>query len=173
MNIYGFSPFGYEGAMVKIEVDLRRGIPAVDLIGLADSECAGARKRVREGMKACGYGFPSERVLISLSPADLKKDGRGFDLPIAMAIYCAQNKSVNKDVLVMGAIYSIVKIDYIRGVYAACQNAKSMGINECYVPKKNAWEAHRAGMGIVHSVECLKDAFEIMERDFILNGEKA
>ena len=66
MNIYGFSPFGYEGAMVKVEVDLRREMPAVDLIGLADSECAGSRKRVREGMKACGYGFPSERVLVDV-----------------------------------------------------------------------------------------------------------
>lgn len=172
MNIYGFSPFGYEGAMVKVEVDLRRGIPAVDVVGLSDGSVSGIISAVREGFKACNYDFPSERVLVSLSPADLKKDGRGFDLPIAMAIYCAQNKSVNKDVLVMGAIDSIVKIDYVRGVYAACQNAKSMGINECYVPKKNAWEAHRAGMAIVHSVECLKDAFETIRRDFILNGEE-
>lgn len=172
MNIYGFSPFGYEGAMVKVEVALRRGIPAFDLIGLADSGCASARERVREGFKACGYDFPSERVLLSLTPADLKKDGKGFDLPMAMAIYCAQNKSVNKDVLVMGGLDSIVKVDPVRGVYAACQNAKSMGITECYVPKENAWEAHRAGMDIVHSVDCLKDAFETIRRDFILNGEE-
>ena len=86
MQIYSFSPFGYEGSLVTVEVDLRRGIPAVDLVGLADSAVKEARERMIAAIKNCGFDFPPERVLISLSPADLKKEGAGFDLPLALGV---------------------------------------------------------------------------------------
>ena len=75
MNILSFSPFGYEGAMVTIEVDLRRGIPAVDIVGLADNAVKESRERMKSAIINSGFEFPKERVLISLSPADLKKEG--------------------------------------------------------------------------------------------------
>ena len=78
-TIYSFSPFGYEGAIVNVETDLRRGIPATDLVGLADSAVKESRERMQTAIKNSGYNYPSERVLISLSPADLKKEGAGFE----------------------------------------------------------------------------------------------
>ena len=81
MAIYSFSPFGYEGALVTVEVDLRRGIPAIDIVGLADNAVKESRERMRSAIRNSGFEFPMERVLISLSPADLKKEGSGFDLP--------------------------------------------------------------------------------------------
>ena len=86
MQIYSFSPFGYEGSLVTVEVDLRRGIPAVDLVGLADGAVKEARERMQAAVRNSGFDFPPERILISLSPADLKKEGAGFDLPIALAL---------------------------------------------------------------------------------------
>ena len=79
MRIYSFSPFGYEGALVSVEVDLRRGIPSVDVVGLADGTIKESRDRMRAAIRNSGYEFPQERVLISLSPADVKKEGAGFD----------------------------------------------------------------------------------------------
>ena len=90
MQIYSFSPFGYEGALVTVEVDLRRGIPAVDLVGLADGAVKESRDRMHAAIRNSGFEFPSERVLISLSPADLKKEGAGFDLPIALGVLTAE-----------------------------------------------------------------------------------
>ena len=86
MQIYCFSPFGYEGSLVSVEVDLRRGIPAVDIVGLADSAVKESRERMRCAINNSGLAFPPERVLINLSPADLKKEGAGFDLAIALAV---------------------------------------------------------------------------------------
>ena len=70
MQIYSFSPFGYEGSLVSVEVDLRRGIPAVDIVGLADGAVKESRERMRSAIRNCGFDFPPERVLISLAPAD-------------------------------------------------------------------------------------------------------
>ena len=89
MQIFSFSPFGYEGALVAVEVDLRRGIPAVDVVGLADGAVKESRERMRSAIRNSGFQFPMERVLISLSPADLKKEGAGFDLPLALAVLYA------------------------------------------------------------------------------------
>ena len=83
MGIYSFSPFGYEGALVNVEVDIRRGIPSVDLVGLADGAVKESRERMKSAIRNSGFEFPAERVLISLSPADLKKEARDstFRLP--------------------------------------------------------------------------------------------
>jgi magnesium chelatase family protein len=91
MQIFSFSPFGYEGSLVTVEVDLRRGIPAVDIVGLADGAVKESRERMRAAVQNSGFDFPSERVLISLSPADMKKEGAGFDLAIALAVLQAQH----------------------------------------------------------------------------------
>lgn len=90
MNILSFSPFGYEGSLVSVEVDLRRGIPAVDIVGLADGAVKESRERMRSAIRNSGFDFPPERVLISLSPADLKKEGAGFDLAVALAVLSAK-----------------------------------------------------------------------------------
>ena len=89
MTIYSFSPFGYEGALVAVEVDLRRGIPAIDIVGLADGAVKESRERMQAAIRNSGFRFPPERVLISLSPADLRKEGAGFDLPIALGVLAA------------------------------------------------------------------------------------
>jgi magnesium chelatase family protein len=90
MQIFSFSSFGYEGSLVSVEVDLRRGIPAVDVVGLADGAVKESRERMRSAIRNSGYDFPPERVLISLSPADLRKEGAGFDLAIALAVLHAK-----------------------------------------------------------------------------------
>ncbi|MBP5752551.1 MAG: hypothetical protein J6W60_06825, partial [Treponema sp.] len=90
MNILSFSPFGYEGSLVSVEVDLRRGIPAVDMVGLADGAVKESRERMRSAIRNSGFDFPPERVLISLSPADLKKEGAGFDLAVVLAVLSAK-----------------------------------------------------------------------------------
>ena len=93
MIIYSFSPFGYEGALVTVEVDLRRGIPNTDIVGLADGAVKESRERMQAAIRNAGFEYPPERVLISLSPADFKKEGAGFDLPVALAVLAAKAES--------------------------------------------------------------------------------
>mgnify|MGYP003297688286 CR=1 FL=1 len=162
MHIVSFSPFGYEGNIVSVEVDLRRGIPAVDLVGLADNAVKEARERMRSAIINSGFDFPKERVLISLSPADLKKEGAGFDLAMALAVLInpIQQSLLDATVLVMGELELSGKLRPVRGIHAAVSTAVSLGIKTCIVCSENAPEASGIkGMKVI-SCNNLKEAYE-------------
>ena len=162
MNIVSFSPFGYEGNIVSVEVDLRRGIPVVDLVGLADNAVKEARERMRSAIINSGFDFPKERVLISLSPADLKKEGAGFDLAIALAVMInpINEKLVDKTVLVMGELELSGNLRPVRGIHAAVSTAISLGIKTCIVCSENAPEACGIRGMKVLSCNNLKEAYD-------------
>ena len=159
-NIFAFSPFGYEGALVNVEVDLRRGIPAVDIVGLSEGAVKESRERVRSAIKNSGYDFPEERVLVSLSPADLKKEGSGFDLPLALGILNAKEKSncIEESVLVLGELELSGRVRPVRGVHAAISTAMASGIQYAVVPKANLKEAHAFKDLKIIGVETLEEA---------------
>jgi len=159
-NIFAFSPFGYEGALVNVEVDLRRGIPAVDIVGLSDGAVKESRERVMAAIKNCGFEFPEERVLISLSPADLKKEGAGFDLPVALCILNAKEDSgfIKESVLVLGELELSGCVRPVKGVHAAISTAMATGIQYAIVPKANLKEAHAFKDLKVIGVETLEEA---------------
>ena len=178
MTIYSFSPFGYEGALVAVEVDLRRGIPAVDIVGLADNAVKESRERMRSAIRNCGFEFPMERVLISLSPADLKKEGAGFDLPLALAVLSAQKESdsrgkANDDekscdgepILVMGELELSGTIRPVRA-----STAVQAGITKCIVAQANAAEAREVSGMKVFGAENLTEAFEALSKPELFSG---
>ncbi len=162
MNIFSFSPFGYEGALVNVEVDIRRGIPSVDLVGLADGAVKESRERMKSAIRNSGFSFPSERVLISLSPADLKKEGAGFDLPLALAVLGASTDCpplLEEPVLVMGELELSGFIRPVKAVHAAAATALSAGITKCIVSVANAAEAREVSGMSVFGAENLSSAF--------------
>lgn len=160
MNIVSFSPFGYEGALVVVEVDLRRGIPSCDVVGLADCAVKEARERMRSAIRNSGLDFPPERVLINLSPADLKKEGSGFDLAIALAVLQASNEVYSKKerVLVMGELELSGKLRWVRGTHAAILTAAQEGIRYCIVPKDQNYDNFNFGDTKIFPVDNLLEA---------------
>lgn len=169
MNIVSFSPFGYEGSIVTVEVDLRRGIPAVDIVGLADGAIKESRERMHSAIINSGFDFPKERVLISLSPADLKKEGAGFDLAIALAVLMSQKRlegmeEIDGPILVMGELELSGKVRPVRGIHAAVSTAFECGVRNCIVCSENKFEA--SGVEGINVYECnyLSDAFECLEK---------
>lgn len=176
MKIYSFSPFGYEGALVTVEVDLRRGIPAVDLVGLADGAVKEARERMHAAIRNSGFPFPPERVLISLSPADLRKEGAGFDLPIALGVLGASAEASNTadflpdPILVMGELELSGKVRAVKGVHAAVATAAACGIMRCIVPAQNACEAMEVTGVRVYGADTLENAFRALsDPSFFMN----
>lgn len=141
--IYSFSPFGYDGSIVSVEVDIRSGISATDIVGISDSEVNETRVRVQSAICNSGLEYPSERVLIALSPADLKKEGAGFDLPIALGIL---QKNFTENVLVMGKLELSGRIRPVSGVCSACTAALARGIQYAIVPTENLNEALETGI---------------------------
>lgn len=157
-EIFTFSRFGYEGAIIKVETDLRRGIPAYDIVGLADSSVKESRERVRVALNNSGIEYHNGRVLQSLSPADLKKEGSSFDLAMALGILNEQTNYKGESVLVMGELELSGNVRAVRGVHAAVQNAVAAGITNVIVPKANEAEALAIPGVKVLSVESLSDA---------------
>lgn len=157
--IYSFSPFGYDGSIVSVEVDLRHGIPATDIVGISDGAVKETRERVQSAIRNSGLDYPSERVLISLSPADLKKEGTGFDLSIALGVL---QKQFTEDVLVMGELELSGAIRPVRGIHAACSTALASGIQYAIVPMENLNEALESG---IKTIGCatLSDAYKLPE----------
>lgn len=157
-EIFTFSSFGYEGAIIKVETDLRQGIPAYDIVGLADSSVKESRERVRAALNNSGIEYHNGRVLQSLSPADLKKEGASFDLAMALGILNEQTNYKGESVLVMGALGLSGNVIAVRGVHAAVQSAVAAGITNVIVPKANEAEALEIPGVKVLSVESLSDA---------------
>lgn len=163
--IKAFSNFGYEGSLVTVEVDLRRGIPAVDIVGLADGAVKESRERVRSAILNSRLEFPQERVLIALSPADLYKEGAGFDLPIALAILAQKDdypRSQNANVMVMGELELSGNLRPVRAVYPALSSAVSAGIRYAIIPKGSE-TAIPKGIHVTYAKN-LREAYDALVR---------
>ena len=161
MTIMSFASFGYEGEIIKVEADLRRGLPIVDIVGLPGSAVKEARERMRAAIGNSDLPFPQERILINLSPADQKKEGSGFDLPIALAVLQA-GCALNVPVMVIGELELSGRVRPVRGVLGALISGSAAGIDYFIVPKENEAEA-RIQQGVrIYGVETLREALECL-----------
>ncbi|MDR0597914.1 MAG: YifB family Mg chelatase-like AAA ATPase [Treponema sp.] len=147
MFIHTYAPYGADGIIIRVEADIRRGIPGIDITGLAQEAVREARERVRAAFRNSGFAFPQDRVLINLAPAGLRKDGASLDLPIALAVMAAAgilplcDGSGEGEILVMGELELSGRIRPVRGVLAATAAGLKAGIREFIVPAGNAGEA--------------------------------
>ena len=161
MTIMSFASFGYEGEIIKVEADLRRGLPIVDIVGLPGSAVKEARERMRAAIGNSDLPFPQERILINLSPADQKKEGSGFDLPIALAVLQA-DCALDMPVMVIGELELSGRVRPVRGVLGALISGSAAGIGCFIVPKENEAEA-RIQQGVrIYGVETLREALECL-----------
>jgi len=136
--IYSFERFGYEGSLVAVEVDLRKGVPALDIVGMGVMAAEELRERVRSAIRNSGYEFPPERVLISLLPADILKRDDSHDLAVALAILAAKDdfpRSQDTQVIALGGLQLSGGVNTVRGVYAALTTAKALGYKYAIVPE--------------------------------------
>jgi magnesium chelatase family protein len=147
MFINTYAPYGADGIIIRVEADIRRGIPGIDITGLAQEAVREARERIRAAFRNSGFAFPQDRVLINLAPAGLRKDGASLDLPIALAVMAAAgilppcDGPDEGELLVMGELELSGRIRPVRGVLAATAAGFKAGIREFIVPAENAGEA--------------------------------
>lgn len=164
MDVFAYEPLGFEGCLVKIEVDIRRGIPAVDIVGLAAASVRESRERVRAAIRNSGFSFPQDRVLINLSPADLPKEGSLYDLPIALRILsaCGALPECGKPVLAVGELTLDGHVVPIRGSLPALLKANSCGIKDYLVPLGNVAEAGRQKSGRLYGITHISELPSIL-----------
>jgi magnesium chelatase family protein len=166
---------GIEGCIVNVEADVSDGLPIFDLVGYLGSEVKESKERVRISLKNSGYRIPTKRITINLSPADIKKEGTAFDLPIAIAIlasvgYISQaNLSHN---LMIGELSLNGNIKRVNGVLPIVYAAVKNGFKTCLVPKENAKEgAAVEGIDVI-GVSNLREAMDYLNKKIQLPSEK-
>ena len=145
-RIYSASVIGVQAYLVEVEVDLSFGLLNFMIVGLADTAIKESRQRVATALKHCGIKIPERKITINLAPADLKKEGTLFDLPIALGILCAAGLlEISKDFLsqtiVLGELSLDGTIRKVKGVLPIACDMARLGKTRLIVPQENATEA--------------------------------
>ncbi len=160
---------GLEGKHVIVEADFSNGLPSFDIVGLPDTAVKESKERVRSAIKNSGFQFPAKHAVINLAPADLKKEGSLFDLPIAISILAGtgQLKTEFSDYIFIGELGLSGEIRPVNGVLSLVCCAKENGFKKIVVPAGNASEAVLADGIDVLGANCLADVY------MHLTGEKS
>ncbi len=134
---------GLEGAIVEVEVDISPGLPSFTIVGLPDTAVQESRERVRAAIRNSGYVFPTRRITVNLAPADLKKAGPAYDLPIAIGILLS-SEQIYADVsktLFLGELSLDGSLRHTHGILPMVAFARDRGLQEVFVPVDDANEA--------------------------------
>lgn len=163
MYVHAYAPFGLEGIIIRVEADIRRGIPGIDISGLADGAVREARERVRAAIRNGGFSFPQDRILVNLSPAGIRKDGPELDLPIAFAILAAAGYIPPPEgLMVLGELELSGMIRPVRGVVAATAAGLAHGLRGFIVPRANRAEAEVLASSCSAAVASLGEAIQAL-----------
>jgi len=161
---------GIDAYIVEVEVDIAQGLPVFATVGLPDGAVKESKERVKSAIKNSGYDFPPKRITVNLAPADVKKEGTGFDLPMAVGILSAlevASANLLDDYLLLGELSLDGRVKPIRGALSLAMAAKENRKRGVLLPKENAEEA-----AVVQGIEVL--GIEVLSEavDF-LNGLEA
>ncbi|MBW1971672.1 MAG: YifB family Mg chelatase-like AAA ATPase, partial [Deltaproteobacteria bacterium] len=143
-KVFSGAVLGVDGYLVEVEVDTAFGLPRFNTVGLAEGAVKESKERVRAAIKNSGYEFPARRITVNLAPADIKKEGAGFDLPIAVGILVVTGV-IKPDLIhkymILGELSLDGRVKQIRGVLPLTVAAKKMGFDGIIVPDENKKEA--------------------------------
>jgi len=160
------SVIGIDGWLIQVEVDVARGLPVFSTVGLPDGAVRESKDRVKAAIKNCGYEFPSKRITVNLAPADIRKEGTSFDLPIALGILEATQtlKKEKKDkYCIVGELSLDGGVHKVAGVLAAVLAARKNDLKGVIIPRDNMLEALlMAGDLDIITVTSLQEAVEFL-----------
>jgi len=144
---------GVDAFVVEVEVDIRQGLPSFQTVGLPEASVKESKDRVKSAINNSGYRFPDDRITVNLAPADIKKEGTAFDLPIAVGILAATGivpRQRLSEYLILGELSLDGRIKPVRGLLPVALEARDSRLRGIIVPKQNAREA-----AVVNGVEVL------------------
>lgn len=158
---------GLDGILVEAEADISRGLPAFNIVGLPDASIKESKERARSAIKNSGFEFPSTRIAVNLAPADIKKEGSLYDLPIAASILIAKGilAEPREPILFLGELALDGKLRPVSGVISCALLAKEKGIKKIILPKENAGEAAIVGGLEVYGAESLLQIVNFLRQE--------
>ncbi|MEG1559746.1 MAG: YifB family Mg chelatase-like AAA ATPase [Clostridia bacterium] len=159
---------GIDGFSVTVEVDVSTGMPSYDLVGLPDLAVKESRERIRAALKNSGFKYYFDRVIVSLAPADTKKEGSIYDLPIAIGLLNASgqiNDSAIFEYAIMGELALDGSVRAIRGVLPMVIGALESGIKKVIIPYENALEAAYIDGIEIYAVKSLRETVSVIRKE--------
>jgi magnesium chelatase family protein len=161
--------YGIDALRVEVEIDLASGLPQLATVGLPEGAVKESKDRIRAAVKNCGYNFPAKRITINLAPADIKKEGSAYDLPMAVGILAAEEsigKNLLDEYLLIGELSLDGSVKPVRGALPIAMAAKKEQVKGLILPQQNAPEA-----AVVSEVQVLgvRDLPQVVE---FLNGSQ-
>ena len=161
---------GIDALRVEVEIDLASGLPQLSTVGLPEGAVKESKDRIRAAVKNCGYNFPAKRITINLAPADIKKEGSAYDLPMAVGILAAEElveKKLLDDYLLIGELSLDGSVKPVRGALPIAMAARKENVKGVILPAQNASEA-----AVVNEIEVLgvRNLPQVIE---FLNGHQS
>ena len=169
---------GLNGYLVSTQVDVSNGLPFFEIVGLPDTSVKESKERVKTAIKNSKAEFLSKRIIVNLAPANTRKEGSSFDLPIAVSILIANGNIYSKNLndllestIFIGELSLNGNIEATKGILPMCIEAKNLGIKKIILPKSNAKEASViSGIEII-PVSNLNDVIDFLNEDIIISPE--
>lgn len=166
--VKSMSLHGLEGYLIEVQVDVSGGLPCWEVVGLPDVSVKESKERVKTAIKNSGIELKSRKIVINLAPADTKKEGSLFDLPIAIGILIANEEIKNEeleDTVFIGELSLDGSINKVNGILPMCIEALNLGIKRVIIPKENAKEAAIVkGLEII-GAHSLKEVIEYLNKN--------
>lgn len=162
----GYTLIGLSGETVEVEVDTNNGMPSFDIVGLPDVAVKESKERVRSAIKNSGKKFPNHKITVNLAPADLKKEGAGLDLPIALGIIKASGQLGDKeltDTVMIGELSLDGTIRAVTGVLPILISAREKGYKKAIIPCDNAKEGEYIDGVEIKTAKNLKELCAYLE----------
>ena len=161
--------FGIDAYVVEVEVDIAQGLPAFATVGLPEGAVKESKDRVKAAIKNCGYDFPSRRITVNLAPADIKKEGTAFDLPMAIGILAAtdtvQKEKLN-DYFVLGELSLDGQVKPVKGTLPIAVAVRDAGYRGILLPRENSREAAVVKGVDVLPIHTLSECVEFLNGSF-------
>ena len=168
------SLWGMDAQTVTVETDLQPGLPAVNMVGLADTTIKEAKERIRAAVINSGYGFPKHRITVNLSPAGTPKEGSHFDLPIAMGILAMGHRETEayKKTAYIGELSLDGKVIHVRGALPLAMGLRKGGIQRLVLPEENFREVALMEDVELYPVKTLEESFQIFQNPEAIKPKK-
>ena len=167
-KVYSVAPYGLKGILVEIEANLSRHLPKIIIVGLPDAAVCEAKERVWAAIENSGFNFPRQKVVINLAPAQIKKEGGSYDLPMAMAILLASGviKNIEQNSAFIGELSLNGDLKSVPGILVMVASLKKMGFKQVFLPRVNSREA-----SVVEGIDIfpVQNLLELVNH---LNGDK-
>lgn len=165
-KILSFTLYGLEAIPVEVEVDLSRGLPGITIVGLPDSSIKESKERIRSALINSGFDFPLKKIIVNLSPADLKKEGTGFDIAIALGILSGEGlieRERLKNKAFVGELSLDGSLKGVRGILPFVLKAKELNLEEILIPLENLKEAKLVKDFRVSAFRHLREVFDYLK----------